>query len=81
MDQDLRFLFVAKRNLGVGYSLTGVDFDTSGNSGYFSVTFDASHTINDSQAYFFIVVMSGGSPGNNRLAVNNILVEWTMAAE
>jgi len=61
---------------------TGVDFDTSGNSGYFSVTVNGGPTIDNTRAYFFLVQnVNGDWPGNTLLAVNNINVEWTMAPE
>jgi hypothetical protein len=82
VDANLSIRLQRKRNLLHDSNGTGIIFDTSGNSGYFSVTQQGNHTVQADQAYFVRVgVLNGNWPGDNTLAINNIQIEWTMAAQ
>jgi hypothetical protein len=82
VNANLQIRISKKVNLGFGSNGTGIIFDTSGNSGYFSVTQQVDHIVSADQAYFLLVeVLNGNWPGDNTLAVNNIQIEWTLAAE
>jgi len=71
-----------KINLELSSNGTGFLFNTSGNSGFFSVTQEGGSIVEADQAYFVRVeVLNGNWPGDDRLAINNIHIEWTMAAQ
>jgi hypothetical protein len=80
-DQDLHIVVFRKTNLNTNSNGTGIAFDTSGNSGYFSVSFDANSQITTDQAYFLrIRVLNGAWPTDGTLRISNISIEWTLDA-
>jgi len=82
VDANLRIRLEKKINLDSNSNGTVFLFDTSGNSGYFSVTQEGGHIIAADRTYFLRVeVLNGNWPGDTTLAINNIHIEWTMAAE
>lgn len=77
---NLNVRLVRKISTGANTNGTTFDFDVAaGTVGYFNQTQAGSHIIDGTRGYFLRVFPVGGTwPGNNTLAVNNVVIEWRM---
>lgn len=77
---NFRIQLIRKRHGQTNGILYGGLFDATGNSGYFSATNTLNHTVNQAEGsyFFYVFPINGNWPGSKDLAIQNIVVEWTM---
>jgi hypothetical protein len=62
-----------------GSVLTAATATPTGSSGFMSATGPSSHVVDNASGSYFVVIHPGTSwPGNTTLAIQTVVIEWTM---
>lgn len=78
---DLRVRLIRKFNESVNSGVVGGNFDIDGiTSGFHEATYSLTHKVNNLAGgyLFYISARNGDWPGNSTLAIQNIIIHWTM---